>query len=93
MLKHYRKWIKPRRKKIESDFSDLMSKPYSTKKSLGMHFKHLNPKTFPARYSESQKLMYTVGKPLKQAGKTKQLKQFKLDMLGLTSKSYLNKYL
>ena len=42
---------------------------------------------------ETRALMYYTGKKLKQAGKTKQLKQFKLDMLGLTSKSYLNKYL
>ncbi len=93
MLKHYRNWIKPRQRKIESDFSDLMSKPYSTKKSLKMHFNYLNPKTFPARYSESQLLMYNLGKPLKQAGKTKQLNQFKKDMLGLSSKRYINKYL
>ena len=92
MLKHYRNWIKPRQRKIESDFSDLMSKPYSKKKALGMHLKGMNPRNFPG-YSESQLLMYNLGKPLKQAGKTKQLKQFKKDMLGLTSKSYINKYL
>ena len=38
-------------------------------------------------------LMYYTGKNLKQAGKTKQLKQFKKDMLGLSSKRYINKYL
>ena len=75
----------------EKAFAKLMKQPYSKKKSLGMHLRGMNP--LKARYSESQKLMYTVGKPLKQAGKTKQLKQFKLDMLGLTSKRHLNKYL
>jgi len=92
MLKHYKNWSKARTKRIESDFSDLMSKPYSKKKALGMHLKGMNPRNFPG-YSESQLLIYNWGKPLKQAGKTKQLKQFKKDMLGLSSKRYINKYL
>lgn len=92
MLKHYKNWSKARTKRIESDFSDLMSKPYSKKKAWGMHLKGMNPRNFPG-YSESQKGIYIVGKPLKQAGKTKKLKQFKQDMLGLTSMRYLNKHL
>ena len=52
----------------------------------------MNPRNFPG-YSESQLLIYNWGKPLKQDGKTKQLKQFKKDMLGLTSMRNLNKYL
>ena len=90
MLKQYRNWSKARKKRVESNFSDLMSKPYSKKKALGMYIR--NPKNFPG-YSESQLGMYVVGKPLKQAGKTKKLKQFKKDMLGLTSMKYLNKHL
>ena len=42
---------------------------------------------------EGRALMYYTGKKLKQAGKTKQLKQFKKDMLGLESKKTINKYL
>ncbi len=92
MLKHYKNWSKARTKRIESDFSDLMSKPHSKRKALGMHLKGANPRNFPG-YSESQFLIYNIGKPLKQAGKTKKLKQFKQDMLGLTSMRYLNKHL
>ena len=75
----------------EKSFAKLMNQPYSKKKSLSMHLRGMNP--LKAHYTESQKLMYAWGKPLKQAGKNKKLKQFKQDMLGLTSKSYLNKYL
>ena len=92
MLKHYKNWSKARTKRIESDFSDLMSKPHSKRKALGMHLKGANPRNFPG-YSESQLLIYNIGKPLKQTGKTKKLKQFKQDMLGLTSMRYLNKHL
>ena len=75
----------------EKAFTKLMKQPYSKKKSLGMHLRGMNP--LKAHYTESQKLMYAWGKPLKHAGKTKELKQFKQDMLGLTSMKNLNKYL
>ena len=53
--------------------------------------------TFYEKYfkysAEPRGLMINQGKKLKRAGKTKELKQFKQDMLGLTYGGYLNKHL
>ena len=65
----------------EKDFAKLMK----SKKKPSL----LKAMTMP----ESRSLMYYTGKKLKQAGKTKELKKFKQDMLGLTSMKYLNKHL
>jgi len=65
----------------EKSFTKLMKskKKPSVLKAIGMR--------------EDRGLMYYTGKKLKQAGKTKELKKFKQDMLGLTSMKYLNKHL
>ena len=65
----------------EKDFTKLMK---SKKKPSLL-------KAMPMR--EHRSLMYYTGKKLKQAGKTKELKKFKTDMLGLVDISYLNKHL
>ena len=74
-------YLKNRRKKFETKFASWM-----------------NNKSAPSfldtfQMNEVDKSLLLVGKPIKESGKKKELKQFKEDMLGLAEKSYINKYL
>ena len=70
-------------KKEEAGFAALMK----SKKKPSFYQRNI-------KYSaEPRGLMLSLGKKLKRQGKTKELKQFKQDMLGLTYMGYLNKHL
>ena len=74
-------YLKNRRKKYETKFDGWMNN--KSKPSFLDEF----------TMNEEHGLLYKVGKPIKESGNKKELKQIKKDILGISNKSYINKYL